>query len=79
MGIETGPVLSENNQFRPDPIDDMMDIDEAAFDAHSPKGAAMEIAHNVSMEAGSTGTPKRTAEVGPIFDETEFGPSAQAP
>lgn len=81
MGVDAGPAPSQDNQYRAaiDPIDAMMDIDEAAFENHSPRAAAMEVAHNVSMEGGSTGTPKRTAELGPIFDETEFGPSSQAP
>jgi len=54
-----------------------MDIDERAFDASSPRAAAdMEVAHNVSMDGG---TPKKRQEVGPIFDESEFGPTGTAP
>jgi len=59
-------------------IDAGLDIDshDGALDAHSPMGAAMEVAHNVSMDDGST--PKKNREIGPIFDEDEFGPSGQA-
>ena len=55
-------------------MDAAMEIDEEALDAHSPLGATMEVAHNVSMDGGST--PKNAnREIGPIFDESEFGPS----
>lgn len=58
-------------------IDSMMDIDEEAFDLHSPR-AGLEVAHNVSMD-GDVGTPKKRNFVGPIFDENEFCPNGQAP
>lgn len=63
-------------------MDPMMDIDADGLDPHSPVGGALEVAHNVSMEGGSTGTPKndsRRVGPGPIFDETEFGPAGQGP
>ena len=71
-------------------IDDMiriesgMDIDEEISStgpmANAMDIAAMEVAHNVSMDGGST--PKRgnrQVGPGPIFDESEFGPSGQGP
>lgn len=57
-------------------IDDWMDIDERAFDANSPRAADDMVALNVSMDGG---TPKKRQEVGPIFDESEFGPTGTAP
>ena len=78
MGIETNAVTNNVS-----PIDDFnmmdvaMDIDEEALDAHSPLGEAMEVAHNVSMDGGSS--PKKNREIGPIFDSSEFGPAGQAP
>lgn len=52
-----------------------MDIDEELGVHHS----GVQVAHNVSMDAGcggeSPGTPKRRANVGPIFDESEFEPA----
>lgn len=58
-------------------IDYMMDMDDEAFESHSHK-ASMEIAHNVSMDDGNS-TPRKKVQMGPIFDESEFGPSGQAP
>ena len=57
-------------------FDQIMNIDDVASDNHSPK-AAMEVAHNVSMDGGST--PKKKQDAGPIFDEAEFGPSGTGP
>lgn len=57
-------------------MDDWTNIDEQAFEQHSTRANGMEIAHNVSMDGG---TPKKRQELGPIFDETEFGPSGTAP
>lgn len=55
-----------------------MDIDEE-LGVHSPMGAAaVQVAHNVSMDAGCAedpSTPKRRANNGPIFDESEFEPT----
>ena len=52
-----------------------MDIDEELGAHHS----GVQVAHNVSMDAGCGGdsprTPKRRANVGPIFDESEFEPA----
>ena len=54
-----------------------MDVDEEALDVHSPMGAAMEVAHNVSMDGAST--PKKRNNAGPSFDEIEFGPVGSGP
>ena len=54
-----------------------MDVDEEALDVHSPMGAAMEVAHNVSMDGAST--PKKRNNAGPSFDEIEFGPAGSGP
>ena len=63
-----------------------MDIDEEISStgpmANAMDIAGMEVAHNVSMDGGSASTPKRGNRPvghGPIFDETEFGPTGQAP
>ena len=59
-----------------------MDIDEERSSNGTMCGpTAMEVAHNVSMDEGG-GTPKRgnrRVGPGPIFDESEFGPSGQGP
>ena len=57
------------NTVTGDGIDDFIDMDEQHL-------GAMEIAHNVSMDGG---TPKKRQELGPIFDENEFGPRGSAP
>ena len=60
-------------------IESGMDIDEE-ISSTGPMIAAMEVAHNVSMDGGST--PKRgnrRVGPGPIFDESEFGPTGQGP
>ena len=55
-------------------MDAAMEIDEEALDSHNRLNATTEVAHNVSMDGGST--PKNAnREIGPIFDESEFGPS----
>ena len=61
-------------------IESGMDIDEEIRSTGPMTNAmeidAMEVAHNVSMDDGST--PKRgNRQVGngPIFDESEFGPT----
>ena len=66
-------------------IDDMiriesgMDIDEEISSTGQMclNNGVMEVAHNVSMDEGG-GTPKRgnrRVGPGPIFDESEFGPT----
>ena len=57
-----------------------METDDDAFGAHSPMSAPHNVsAANVSMEnCPEVGTPKKLHEVGPIFDETEFGPMSAA-
>jgi hypothetical protein len=57
------------------PMDDGSD---AAFDAaYGNPNDNVEVAHNVSMDGGST--PKNGKEIGPIFDMNEFGPGGTAP
>ena len=53
-----------------------MDIDS---DGLSTKANGREVVHNVSMDGGSTPKKNKKTDVGPIFDEAEFGPGGQAP
>ncbi len=79
LGNETQALDNGANQdYRAgNAMDDWTNIDdEQAFEQHSQRANRMEIAHNVSMDGG---TPKKCHELGPIFDETEFGPSGTAP
>ena len=46
---------------------------DGAFCPNSPK-----LSENDEVNF-STGTPKKKVQFGPIFDETEFGPTGQAP
>ena len=83
LGFEVNAGAQQTNGYSH--IDDMiriesgMDIDEE-ISSTGPMIAAMEVAHNVSMDGGST--PKRgnrRVGPGPIFDESEFGPTGQGP
>jgi len=56
------------------PMDDGTD---GEFDPTYGNASTVEVAHNVSMDGGST--PKKGGEIGPIFDVNEFGPGGTAP